>query len=111
MLVAFHARYPQIEISVSVGNSNVVLRNLLEFQSDVAVLAYVENDERLWLSQYSKDAIVVFGRRDHPLFAPSRDGVRIAELHGEPIVAREQARTPAGPATRPWRRRAFSRRS
>ncbi len=89
MLVAFHARYPQIEISVSVGNSNVVLRNLLEFQSDVAVLAYVENDERLWLSQYSRDSIVVFGRRDHPLFAPDRKGVRIAELHDEPMVARE----------------------
>lgn len=89
MLVAFHARYPQIDISVSIGNSNVVLRNLLDFQADVAVLAYVENDERLWLSQYSQDAIVVFGRRDHPLFAPDRDGVRIAELHGQPMVARE----------------------
>jgi len=89
MLVAFHARYPQIDISVSIGNSNAVLRNLLDFQADVAVLAYVENDERLWLSQYSQDAIVVFGRRDHPLFAPDRDGVRIAELHGQPMVARE----------------------
>jgi len=89
MLVAFHARYPQIDISVSIGNSNAVLRNLLDFQADVAVLAYVENDERLWLSQYSQDAIVVFGRRDHPLFAPARDGVRIAELHGQPMVARE----------------------
>src|SRR3546814_5598111 len=64
MLVAFHARYPEIEISVSIGNSNVVLRNLLEFESDVAVLAYVENDERLWFSQYSENPIVVFGRRD-----------------------------------------------
>ncbi|MCM8732472.1 LysR substrate-binding domain-containing protein [Hephaestia sp. MAHUQ-44] len=89
MLVAFHARYPQIALSVSIGNSNIVLKNLLEFESDVAVLAYVEDDERLWFSQYSKDAIVAFGRRDHPLFAPHRDGIRIAELHGEPMVARE----------------------
>jgi aminoethylphosphonate catabolism LysR family transcriptional regulator len=89
MLVAFHARYPEIEISVSVGNSHAVLRNLLEFESDVAVLAYVENDERLRYYQYSRDAIVVFGRRDHPLFAPHRDGVRIAELHDQPMVARE----------------------
>lgn len=89
MLVAFHARYPQIEISVSVGNSHVVLQNLLDFQSDVAVLAYVESDPRLWVSQYSRDAIVVFGRRDHPLFAPGRSGVRIAELHGQPLIVRE----------------------
>lgn len=89
MLVAFHARYPGIEISVSVGNSNVVLRNLLEFESDVAVLAYVEDDERLWFSPYSQNEIVAFGRRDHPLFAPHRDGIRIAELHDQPMVARE----------------------
>ena len=89
MLVAFHARYPKIDISVSVGNSNAVLRNLLEFQSDVAVLAFVENDERLWFSQYSQDAIVAFGRRDHPLFAPHRTGIHIAELHEQAMVARE----------------------
>jgi len=89
MLVAFHARYPEIELSVSVGNSNVVLRNLLEFQSDVAVLAFVEDDERLWSSQYSRDRIVAFGRRDHPLFAPGRDGISIIELDGMPIVTRE----------------------
>ncbi|HEX7115128.1 MAG TPA: LysR substrate-binding domain-containing protein [Steroidobacter sp.] len=89
MLVAFHARYPEIDISVSIGNSHVVLQNLLEFESDVAVLAYVENDERLWSVQYSRDEIVVFGRRDHPLFAPERTGIRIAELHGLPMVARE----------------------
>jgi len=89
MLVAFHARYPEIERSVSVGNANVVLRNLLEFQSDVAVLAFVEDDERLWSSQYSRDRIVAFGRRDHPLFAPDRDGIRIIELDGMPMVTRE----------------------
>ena len=89
MLVAFHARYPEIEISVSIGNSNVVLQNLLEFQSDVAVLAYVEDDERLWSSQYSEDRIVAFGRKDHPLFAPDRDCIHIAELDGQPMVVRE----------------------
>lgn len=89
MLVAFHARYPQIEISVSVGNSHVVLQNLLDFKSDVAVLAYVENDERFWMSQYSEDPIVVFGRCDHPLFAPGRTGIRISELHDQPMVSRE----------------------
>ncbi|MCJ2048458.1 LysR substrate-binding domain-containing protein [Methylobacterium sp. J-070] len=89
MLVAFHARYPQIEISVSVGNSQRVLQDLLEFHTDVAVLAYVENDPRLWVSQYSKDAIIVFARSDHPLLRPERTGVRISELHGVAMVARE----------------------
>ncbi|MFL1874900.1 LysR substrate-binding domain-containing protein [Hansschlegelia beijingensis] len=89
MLVAFHARYPQIEISVSVGNSVEVLESLLDFRSDVAVLAYVENDPRLWVRQYSEDPIVVFGRRDHPLMQAA-GGLRIAQLDGQPMVYRER---------------------
>jgi aminoethylphosphonate catabolism LysR family transcriptional regulator len=89
MLIAFHARYPGIEISVSVGNSKSVLQDLLEFRTDVAILAYAESDDRLWVSQYSKDPIVAFAHKDHPLFRPERTGIRIAELHGEAMVARE----------------------
>ena len=89
MLVAFHAHYPQIEISVSVGNSQVVMENLLEFRTDVAVLAYFEDDPRLWVSRYSRDPIVAFGRRDHPLFCSPRTGIYLPELHGQPLIARE----------------------
>lgn len=89
MLVAFHARYPQIEISVSVGNSVGVLESLLDFRSDVAVLAYVESDPRLWVRQYSEDPIVVFGRKEHPLLT-RRAPLRIAELDGQPMVFRER---------------------
>lgn len=89
MLVAFHARYPQMEISVSVGNSHDVLQSLLEFRSDVAILAHVEPDPRLWISQYSKDPIVAFGRRDHPLFERARAGISIHELHDQAMVMRE----------------------
>lgn len=61
----------------------------MDFRTDVAVLAYFEDDPRLWVSCYSRDAIVAFGRRDHPLFARSRTGIRLPELHGQPMIARE----------------------
>lgn len=89
MLVAFHARYPGIAISVSVGNSRSVLRDLVEFRTDVAILAHVEEDERLLIEEYSRDAIVAFGRHDHPLFAKQRAGIAIGELNGEPMIYRE----------------------
>ena len=89
MLVAFHARYPGVQISVSAGNSKSVLQNLLDFRTDVAVLAYVENDAGLWVRQYSEDPIVVFGRKDHPLMKRARKGVMIEELHDMPMVLRE----------------------
>ncbi|NEU13783.1 LysR family transcriptional regulator [Methylobacterium sp. BTF04] len=89
MLVAFHDRHPGIGISVSVGNSKTVLQDLLEFRTDVAVLAYAGSDPRLWVSQYGKDPIVAFARKDHPLFGPGRSGLSISELHGEAMVVRE----------------------
>jgi LysR family transcriptional regulator, low CO2-responsive transcriptional regulator len=89
MLVAFHARYPGVQISVSAGNSKSVLQNLLDFRTDVAVLAYVEKDSRLWVRQYSEDPIVVFGRKDHPVMKKRRNGVMIEELHEMPMVLRE----------------------
>lgn len=89
MLVAFHARYPEITISVSVGNSQQVLDDLLNFRSDIAILASVQKDSRLWMSRYSNDQIVAFARRDHPLFQRGKRGIKIAELHNQPMVARE----------------------
>ncbi len=89
MLVAFHARYPGVQISVSAGNSKSVLQNLQDFRTDVAVLAYVEKDPRLWVRQYSEDPIVVFGRKDQPLMKRARKGVKIEELHEMPMVLRE----------------------
>lgn len=89
MLVAFHARYPGVTISVSVGNSHGVLQDLLDYRTDVAVLAYVESDPRLWVREYSRDEIVVFGRRDHPLFASGRSTLSLRELDGLAMVSRE----------------------
>lgn len=48
MLVAFNERYPGIEVSVSIGNSRETLRSLMEFRTDIAVLAYVDNDPNYW---------------------------------------------------------------
>ncbi|MGU3540458.1 LysR substrate-binding domain-containing protein [Methylobacterium sp. A54F] len=89
MLIAFHARYPGIAISVSAGNSQSVLQDLVAFRTDVAVLAYSGSDARLWVSLYSQDPIVAFARTDHPLFRPERTDIRLADLHGAAMVARE----------------------
>jgi aminoethylphosphonate catabolism LysR family transcriptional regulator len=89
MLIAFHARYPSVKVSVTLGNSKAVLEELRAFRTDAAVLAYDEHDPALWVSEYSKDPIVAFARKDHPLFRPERKGIRIAELDGQAMVVRE----------------------
>ncbi len=89
MLVAFSERYPGIEVSVAVGNSRDTVKSLTEFRTDIAVLAYVDNDPKLLAWQYSKDKIAAFVHRDHPL-AKRRSGIKIGDLEGRLMVLRER---------------------
>jgi aminoethylphosphonate catabolism LysR family transcriptional regulator len=88
MLVAFNERYPGIEVSVAVGNSRDTVNSLTEFRTDIAVLAYVDNDPKLLAWQYSKDKIAAFVHRDHPL--AKRRSIKIGDLEGRLMVLRER---------------------
>ena len=88
MLVAFNERYPGIEVSVAVGNSRDTVNSLTEFRTDIAVLAYVDNDPKLLAWQYSKDKIAAFVHRDHPL--AKRRSIKIGELEEKLMVLRER---------------------
>ena len=45
MLAAFNQTYPGIELAVKLGNSTEVLDDLASYRCDVAVLAYIDEDE------------------------------------------------------------------
>jgi aminoethylphosphonate catabolism LysR family transcriptional regulator len=91
MLARFNKRYPGVEVSVRVGNSETVLADLLEYRTDVAVLAQYTEDPRFRSMPYSRHPIVVFVNRAHR-FA-RRASVAIAELAGEPMIVREEGST------------------
>ncbi len=91
MLAAFRTRFPEIDFSVAVGNSRDALQSLLEFRSDVAVLAQVEDDPRFHAVPYSRHPVVVFVDSDHPW--SRRRTIRIRELAGQRMILREQGST------------------
>ena len=91
MLAAFNARYPGIEVSVTVGNSRDVVHGLLDYRSDVAVLAHIDPDPRLHAVPYSRHPVVVFVNREHRWFR--RKSVRLADLEGERMILREEGST------------------
>ncbi len=102
MLALFNARYKRIGVTVAIGNSQEMLARLLDFRSDVAILAQIEADPRFHSIRYSRHQVVVMAHRDHP-WAKRRDsgaGVHLAEFAGQRMVMRE-----AGSTTR----RAFER--
>ncbi|KRE07751.1 hypothetical protein ASE61_22605 [Bosea sp. Root670] len=91
MLAAFNQAYPEIELAVKLGNSAEVLDDLASYRCDVAVLAYIDEDDRLLTIPYRRHPVAVFVRRDHRFAA--RDSIRLAELEGEPMIVREQGST------------------
>jgi aminoethylphosphonate catabolism LysR family transcriptional regulator len=91
MLARFNKRYPGVEVSVRVGNSEVVQQELLDYRTDVAVLAQFTDDPRFHAVPYSRHPIVVFVNRRHR-FA-GRRFIRMADLEGEPMIMREVGST------------------
>ncbi|AZO77064.1 MULTISPECIES: LysR substrate-binding domain-containing protein [unclassified Bosea (in: a-proteobacteria)] len=91
MLAAFNQAYPGIELAVKIGNSTEVLDDLVAYRCDVAVLAYIDEDDRLLTIPYRRHPVAIFVRRDHR-FA-GRRSIRLPELEGEPMIVREQGST------------------
>ena len=91
MLARFNRRYPGMQVSVRVGNSEDVLASLLDYQTDVAVLAQFTEDPRFHWMPYSRHPVVVFVHRAHRFATRKRIG--IGELEGEPMILREEGST------------------
>jgi aminoethylphosphonate catabolism LysR family transcriptional regulator len=91
MLAGFNRRFPGMQVSVRVGNSQAALQALVDYQTDVAVLAQFTDDPRFHSVPYSRHPIVIFVHRKHR-FA-RRKSIRIGELRGEGMILREQGST------------------
>jgi LysR family transcriptional regulator, low CO2-responsive transcriptional regulator len=91
MLAEFNKRYPDMQVSVRVGNSESVLQTLVNYETDVAVLAQFSNDPRFHFVPYRRHPVVIFVHRSHR-FA-GRKSLRIRDLQGEEMILREAGST------------------
>lgn len=91
MLARFNQRFPGVGVSLQVGNSEKALQALVDYQTDVAVLAQFTDDPRFHSMPYSRHPVVLFVPRSHR-FA-RRGAVCIAELKDERLVLREEGST------------------
>ncbi len=87
ILLGLSRAYPDLNISVSFGNSEQAQQKLLDYESDVAVLGSYAPHPDLHAIEYSRPRIVVAASRQHRW--AGRDGIRIGELSGEPFIRRE----------------------
>lgn len=91
MLSVFSGRYPGIKLSVSVGNSREMVQRLVDYTADVAVMAHMDDDARIYAMPYSRHPVIAFVHKNHR-FARRRR-IRLEELAGERMVLREDGST------------------
>ena len=93
MAMAFGQIYPDVDLSVSLGNSQEIQARVLDFRDDVGVVPQIEEDSRFLSIPYSRTRIVLLVPRDHAW--GKRKTIKLKELDGQRLVLRE-----VGSATR-----------
>jgi LysR family transcriptional regulator, low CO2-responsive transcriptional regulator len=88
ILAAMKAQHGGLTFSLAIGNSAAVLKQLLDYETDVAVMAKMTSDPRLHSFEVRRDRIVLFVPRRHRWAGRRR--VRLAELAGQELVLRER---------------------
>lgn len=91
MIARFIERHPLFKVSMLLGNSELTLSRILDLEADIAVLAHSIDDPRITSIPFSTQEIVVFVNHHHPWW--DREGVRLEELAGQPLILREQGST------------------
>ncbi len=87
IVAEFKQRYPELDISLDMGNADRVLKDLRESRIDLAALARADDDPRLYVLPFSTSRLVLFVPRSHPW--SKRNSVRIGEMSKERMILRE----------------------
>lgn len=77
-----------LTFTLKIDNSAAVLDHLTEHGADVAVMAKMTSDPRIYAMKLREDRLVLFVAQNHPWARRRR--IRLAELAGRDIVVRER---------------------
>ncbi len=86
-LSAFHRRYPDLRLSMTMGNTKSLLDDLLDQRCDVAIAANVKTDSRIFALPFRQDHFIAFVDRAHPW--ARRRSVKLGDLAGQRLLLRE----------------------
>lgn len=83
----YNQRYPAIELSVAIGNSQSMLQALHDYRIDVATSSVAMNNPNLYRRAIAADPLRIVVHRDHPLAARASAG--LADLAPYALLLRE----------------------
>ncbi|MCB1756318.1 MAG: LysR family transcriptional regulator [Gammaproteobacteria bacterium] len=88
VLSLFRQRYPEIFISLRVGNSETVLNSLHDYESDIGVLGEIPENQEYQSLTLSSSPIIAFAEENSPFVKKKK--LSLADLASLPLVLREK---------------------
>jgi aminoethylphosphonate catabolism LysR family transcriptional regulator len=88
ILAGLKQSHAGLTFTLKIDNSAAVLDHLTEHAADVAVMAKMTSDPRIYSMKLREDHLVMFVTEDHPW--AKRKRVRLEELNGRAVVVRER---------------------
>ena len=90
-LSRFHESYPDVTVSIELGNSDSVLSSLREQRADIGIVSRTKASTDLAGTRFGKQNVVVFVASSHPW--SQRECIRLAELGDQNMIMREEGST------------------
>lgn len=88
ILARLKAQYGGLSFALSIGSSATVLKQLLDYGADVAVMAKLTSDPRLHTLLFRRDRLILFVPRAHAWAKRTR--IKLADLRDQEVVLRER---------------------
>jgi aminoethylphosphonate catabolism LysR family transcriptional regulator len=88
ILAALKRRHEGLTFSLKIDNSAAVIDQLIDHSADIAVMAKMTSDPRLYSMKLRDDRLVLFVQRAHPW--AKRGRIPLSDLAGRDLVVRER---------------------
>ena len=83
--------FPEVTVSVDLGNSDEVLQGVRDQRTDIGIVSQIEVKSDLWITPFGRQNIIAFLSINHPW--STRMDISLTDLHGEKVIMREEGST------------------
>jgi aminoethylphosphonate catabolism LysR family transcriptional regulator len=87
-LMQYRDKYPDVTVSVDLGNSDDILKGLRDQGTDIGIVSQIKPDPDILITPFGRQNVIAFVSIGHPWSA--RDSIRLTDLNGQAMVMREE---------------------
>jgi LysR family transcriptional regulator, low CO2-responsive transcriptional regulator len=84
----FRQEYPEVTVSVDLGNSDEVLQGLRDQQTDIGIVSQIKIDPDILITPFGRQNVIVFVSTSHPWSV--RSSIDFSDLNGQDMIMREE---------------------